>query len=40
MKKNILKSVALTALLVAGSIAHAQINYNSQNCQNAGKFDL
>lgn len=38
MKKNILKSVALTALLVAGSIAHAQINYNSQNCQNAGKF--
>lgn len=38
MKKNILKSVALTALLVAGSIAHAQISYNSLNCQASGLY--
>lgn len=38
MKKNILKSVALATLLVAGSIAYAQINYNSQNCQASGLY--
>lgn len=38
MKKNILKSIAVAALLAAGSAVQAQINYNSQNCQNAGKF--
>lgn len=38
MKKNILKSIAVAALLAAGSAVQAQINYNSQNCQASGLY--